>query len=103
MPFRDLVHMLTSLLLKTGGLRSGELSLRQQRMTQPMLEALRTETARVQMSLVRYVHDTAMPVPVDPSGSKYLPPPNEFVYLRTKVTNLSRKHQPYRLFRAILN
>ncbi|TFY64017.1 hypothetical protein EVJ58_g2901 [Rhodofomes roseus] len=74
---------------ETGGMRSGELSLRQQRMTQPMLEALRTETARVQMSLVRYEDEVAMPVDVDPSGSKYLPPPNEFVYMRTKVTNLA--------------
>ena len=81
-----------SLPLKTGGMRSGDLSLRQQRMTQPMLEALRTETARVQMSLVRYEDGVATPVPVDPSGSKYLPPPNEFIYLRTKVTNLSREY-----------
>ncbi|KAH9926207.1 TRAPP II complex [Fomitopsis serialis] len=74
---------------ETGGLRSGELSLRQQRMTHPMLKALCTETARVQMSLIRYDGEAATPIAVDPSGSKYLPPPNEFVYLRTKVTNLS--------------
>ncbi|KZT67733.1 hypothetical protein DAEQUDRAFT_792472 [Daedalea quercina L-15889] len=74
---------------ETGGMRSGELSLRQQRMTQPMLEALRTETARVQMSLIRYEDGKAIPIAVDPSGSKYLPPPNEFVCLRTRVINLS--------------
>ena len=73
-------------------MRSGDLSLRRQRLTQPMLEALRTETARVEMTLVRYEDGTATPVLVDPSGSKFLPPPNEFVYLRTKVTNLSRKY-----------
>jgi len=76
---------------ETGGLRSGKLSLRKQRMTQPMLEALRTETARVQMSLIRYEGEAVTSIAVDPSGSKYLPPPNEFVYLRTKVTNLSPK------------
>ena len=61
-------------------------------MTLPMLEALRVETARVRMSLVRY--DDAgneQPVSVDPAKTKYLPQANEFVYLRTSITNLSRK------------
>ncbi|KAI0720991.1 TRAPP II complex [Cerioporus squamosus] len=75
---------------ETGGTRAGNLSLRQQRMTLPMLEALRVETARVRMSLVRYDEDgEEQPVPVDPAGMKYLPSPNEFVYLRTSITNLS--------------
>lgn len=54
-----------------------------------MLEALRTETARVEMSLLSYDEDRTVPVPIDPSGSKSLPPPHEFVYLQTRVTNLS--------------
>ncbi|KAI0780823.1 TRAPP II complex [Trametes elegans] len=75
---------------ENGGTRAGDLSLRQQRMTLPMLEALRVETARVRMTLVRYDDEgNAQPVSVDPSGSKYLPPPNEFVYLRTSIANLS--------------
>ncbi|KAH9901034.1 TRAPP II complex [Cubamyces lactineus] len=75
---------------ENGGTRAGDLSLRQQRMTMPMLEALRVETARVRMTLVRYDEEgNAQPVPVDPPGSKYLPQPNEFVYLRTSITNLS--------------
>ncbi|KZT09435.1 uncharacterized protein LAESUDRAFT_694916 [Laetiporus sulphureus 93-53] len=75
---------------ETGGTRVGDLSLRQQRITLPMLEVLRTETARVKMSLHCFDEDDALqPVAVDPSGSKYLPPPNGFVYLRTKVINLS--------------
>ncbi|KAI0636866.1 TRAPP II complex [Trametes polyzona] len=75
---------------ENGGTRAGDLSLRQQRMTMPMLEALRVETARVRMTLVRYDEDgNAQDVPVDPPGTKYLPPPNEFVYLRTSITNLS--------------
>ena len=57
-----------------------------------MLEALRVETARVRMSLVRYDENgKEQPVPVDPAGAKYLPPWNEFVYLRTSITNFSRK------------
>ena len=57
-----------------------------------MLEALRVETARVRMTLVRYDEEgNAQPVPVDPPGSKYLPQPNEFVYLRTSITNHSRE------------
>ncbi|OBZ75570.1 hypothetical protein A0H81_04217 [Grifola frondosa] len=75
---------------ENGGTRSGHLSLRQQRMTLPMLEALRVETARVHMSLVSYDEvQSATPVTVAQAGGKFLPPPNEFVYLRTKVTNLS--------------
>lgn len=74
---------------ESGGTRSGELSLRKQRLTLPMLEALRTETARVEMSLLSYDEDRTVPVPIDPSGSKSLPPPHEFVYLQTRVTNLS--------------
>ncbi|KAI0670282.1 TRAPP II complex [Trametes maxima] len=75
---------------ETGGARAGDLSLRQQRMTMPMLEALRVETARVRMVLVSYDDEgNELPVPVDPPGSKYLPPPSEFVYLKTSITNLS--------------
>ncbi len=61
-------------------------------MTLPMLEALRVETARVRMSLVRYDEEgNEQPVPVDPAKTKFLPPPNEFIYLRTSIANLSRK------------
>ncbi|OSC99049.1 hypothetical protein PYCCODRAFT_1454002 [Trametes coccinea BRFM310] len=75
---------------ENGGTRAGDLSLRQQRMTLPMLEALRVETARVRMTLVRYDDEgNAQPVAVDPAGSKFLPTANEFVYLRTAITNLS--------------
>ncbi|KAJ7632643.1 transport protein Trs120 or TRAPPC9 TRAPP II complex subunit-domain-containing protein [Roridomyces roridus] len=68
---------------EAGGTRSGDLSLRQQRMSLPMLETLRTETASIHMSL----H-----LPEDPVVSnqgKYYPHSSEFVYLRTRVTNLS--------------
>ena len=64
-------------------------------MTLPMLEALRVETARVRMTLVSYDEGNAQPVPVDPTGTKFLPPPNEFVYLRTSLTNLSRECAHY--------
>ncbi|KAI8998543.1 TRAPP II complex [Trametes punicea] len=75
---------------ENGGTRAGDLSLRQQRMTLPMLEALRVEAARVRMTLIRLDDEgNAQPVPVDPAGSKFLPPPNEFVYLRTSITNLA--------------
>ena len=60
-------------------------------MTLPMLEALRVETARVRMTLIRYNEEgKEHHVPVDTAGVKFLPPPNEFVYLRTSITNLSR-------------
>ncbi|KAJ2970150.1 hypothetical protein NUW54_g12794 [Trametes sanguinea] len=42
------------------------------------------------MTLVRYDEEgNAQPVPVDPAGSKFLPTANEFVDLRTSITNLS--------------
>ncbi|KAH9951944.1 TRAPP II complex [Amylocystis lapponica] len=72
---------------ENGGTRSGELSLRQQRMTLPMLEVLRTETARVHMALFHY--EDKNPRQVNESSGKFTPPPFEFVYLRTRVTNLS--------------
>ncbi|KAJ7774579.1 TRAPP II complex [Mycena maculata] len=72
---------------EAGGTRSGDLSLRQQRMTLPMLETLRTETASIHMSLDR--HEGSDENPVALHDGKYYPPSSEFVYLRTKVTNLS--------------
>jgi len=74
---------------QTGGTRSGELSLRQQRMTQPMVETLRMEKARVHMSLVSYDSSRRTHQSVKYFGEKYYPPPQEFVYLQIKVTNLS--------------
>lgn len=61
-------------------------------MTMPMLETLRTEMARTAMSLVQYddAASCAEEVEILHHGGKYYPPANEFVYLRTKVTNLSR-------------
>ena len=53
------------------------------------------ETARVRMTLVRYDEEgNPQSVPVDPAGAKYLPSPNEFVYLRTSIINLSRTYSP---------
>jgi len=57
-----------------------------------MLETLRTETARAYMSLARYdSHDPGLTEHrVVQRGGKYYPRTNQFVYLRTKVTNMSR-------------
>lgn len=74
---------------ETGGIRSGELSLRQQRMTQPMVKTLRMEEARVHMSLVSYNPSHGTDKLVNYRGGKYYPAPQEFVYLRIKITNLS--------------
>ncbi|KZT26443.1 hypothetical protein NEOLEDRAFT_1062821 [Neolentinus lepideus HHB14362 ss-1] len=71
---------------EAGGTRSGELSLRKQRMTLPMLQAVRTETARVQMSLLSLNTSNSG---ISHQGRIYLPEANEFLYLRTSVTNLS--------------
>lgn len=75
--------------LKTGGIRSGDLSLRQQRMSLPMLEALRLEDARVHMSLVSYDDSLSADRPTPEAEGKFCPRANEFLYLRMKVTNIS--------------
>ncbi|KAJ7285808.1 TRAPP II complex [Mycena rebaudengoi] len=72
---------------EAGGTRSGDLSLRQQRMTLPMLETLRSETASINMSLIH--REGSEEKAVNVNGGKYHPEPSQFVYMRTKVTNLS--------------
>lgn len=57
-----------------------------------MLEALRTETARIQLSIAEL--DTSAPGGaggIRRVGSKYVAPANEFILLRATVTNLSRE------------
>lgn len=91
-PFPQECFLLRLSSLQTGGTRHGGLSLRQQRMSQIMLELLRTETARVHMSLVQRDSDDleAEAQPVLHENGKWMPDPNTFVYLRTLITNLSR-------------
>jgi hypothetical protein len=55
-----------------------------------MLETLRTETAVVKLTLVQYLDDVT-PRLLPRRGGKFFPPPNEFLHLHIKVTNLSRK------------
>lgn len=81
------------MITQAGGSRLGDLSLRQQRLTQPMLRALRTETTRVQMDLLQYDSDDEEQEPtiVHRRGGKVYTQPNEFAHLRIRVTNLSRE------------
>ncbi|KAF5380960.1 hypothetical protein D9615_003973 [Tricholomella constricta] len=80
---------------ETGGVRSGDLPLRQQRMTLPMLETLRLENAQVQMWLVAYDSASTTDRSLAECDGKYYPPADEFVYLRTKVTNTSPSSQVF--------
>ena len=81
--------------LQNNGTRRGALSLRQQRLSVRMLAALRLEATRVHMSLVSYEKgSTSTAIPTDQAGSRFLAPPDKFVYLRTKVINLAREYQP---------
>jgi len=54
-----------------------------------MLETLRTENAGVKLSIIRY-GDNSSEEEIPLSSGKFNPSPNEFVYLRTQVTNLSK-------------
>ncbi|KAK0459779.1 TRAPP II complex [Desarmillaria tabescens] len=67
---------------EVGGTRSGDLSLRQQRMTLPMLNTLRTEAARIDMSLLTFDE-----LEVPHRNDKYHPRANEFVHLHIKIKN----------------
>jgi len=81
---------------KAGGTRSGDLSLRQQRLTKPMLHALRTDPAHVQMDLLQqaYDKDGVSQNIVNRRGGKYRAPPNEFLFLRMRIRNVSRGFRP---------
>ena len=76
---------------QTGGTRTGELSLRQLRITQPMLNTLRMEEARLHFSLWQCRPSTDELEPVPLSAGIYQPQLNELSYLRIKVVNLSCK------------
>ncbi|KAG6900876.1 hypothetical protein C0993_009994 [Termitomyces sp. T159_Od127] len=80
---------------ETGGTRFGELSLRQQRMTLPMLETLRLENARVQLSLVTYNDSLVDEDVLTERDGKFYPPAEEFVYLRSTITNTSSSSQVF--------
>jgi trafficking protein particle complex subunit 9 len=73
---------------ESGGARSGELFLRRQRMTLPMLETLRTETARVKLMLEHLPEDEQAKVSAV-ATDRFSLTPNQFCLLRAKVTNLS--------------
>lgn len=71
---------------EAGGTRTGGISLRQQRMTLPMLEALRSDIARVDLSLVSTGNVGEKEKLEDQNHILW---PNEFLELKAKVTNLS--------------
>jgi hypothetical protein len=54
-----------------------------------MLDNLRMESARITMSLIP--HETSPENCVDALDGKFYPLANEFIYLSTKITNLSRR------------
>ena len=70
----------------------GELSFRDQQMTLPMLEILRTESARIHLELFRRGSEAGEErIPILRTGGTYYPAPYEFVYLRMRIANLSRE------------
>jgi hypothetical protein len=73
---------------EAGGARSGELFLRRQRMALPMLETLRTETARVRLALEHLPGDEQADVAGIRAG-RFTLQPNHFCALRLQVTNHS--------------
>jgi len=76
---------------EAGGSRSGDLSLRQQRLTKPMLHALRMDPIYVQMELLQQADDEdgVSQKVVNRRGGKYRAPPNEFLFLRMRIRNVS--------------
>ncbi|KAF8590613.1 hypothetical protein K439DRAFT_1382134 [Ramaria rubella] len=74
---------------EAGGCRFGWLSLRQQRFTAPMLDALRTDPARLRLTLVRYEEEDSKAYLLPSRGGRSITQPNRFAYLRTTLVNLS--------------
>jgi trafficking protein particle complex subunit 9 len=61
-------------------------------MTLPMLEILRTESARIHLELfLRGSEGGEERIPILRTGGTYYPAPYEFVYLRMRIANLSRE------------
>ncbi|XP_006458106.1 hypothetical protein AGABI2DRAFT_148600 [Agaricus bisporus var. bisporus H97] len=69
---------------EVGGTRTGEMSLRQQRMTLPMLEAFKSNVARVDLSLI----SCDLPKENTIDGRRVWKA-NEFLKLKVRITNLS--------------
>ena len=75
---------------KAGGMRFGELSLRQQRFTQPMLNALRSENVQLRMSLVQDVEgENGRVKAIGSTGHMYSMTTTERVQLAVSVQNSS--------------
>ena len=65
-------------------------------MTLPMLETLRTESVRIQLGLSRHGGEADEDrMPILQKGGIYHPAPYEFVCLRIRFVNLSRKPRPF--------
>jgi hypothetical protein len=64
-------------------------------MTLHMLETLRTEFARIHLELFRNGGETGQEqLSIVRKGDTYYSAPYEFVYLRMRIANLSRKQTP---------
>ncbi|KAF9246496.1 TRAPP II complex [Melanogaster broomeanus] len=74
---------------EANGNRCGDLSLRRQRMTMHMLRALRTDIARIDLSLVQYGPDDDSPTTLKCCGGKFIVEPSTIVNVMAKVTNTS--------------
>ncbi|KAG2134424.1 TRAPP II complex [Suillus bovinus] len=84
----ELLKIISARWKETNGDRHGDLSLRQQRLTLPMLKALRTDLVQVDLTLMVDSSDGS-PQELDYSRGKYIASPNEMLYLRAEVTNSS--------------
>ena len=88
----SIVPGIYSLSEQPGGTRIGELSLRQQRLTGPMLDALRTDIVRVAMELVEYEDGNNAGegnVLLPSKNGKVTAFANKFIYLRARITNMT--------------
>lgn len=84
----ELLKIVSARWKETNGDRHGDLSLRQQRLTLPMLKALRTDVMQVDLMLIMDSPDGS-PQELNYSRGKYIASPNEMLYLRVEVANSS--------------
>ena len=79
--------------LQSGGGRYGDLSLRQQRITQRMLNTLMVQPLRIELSLWTCGSDTEEPEALTADNGVFSAPLNEFVLLRGRISNMSCAYQ----------
>ncbi|KAG8836757.1 hypothetical protein FRC18_010798 [Serendipita sp. 400] len=86
----ELFNSITARWKEPGGSRNGDLSLRKQRLTAPMMENLKTDPVRVNVTLLQQIEDgedSREEKPIPPINGKVYAQPTQFHIIRCSVFN----------------